>query len=87
MDLTYATIPTPDGTTFMLNRELERRYHVEDPRNPRNEIKYREDDLGNFAILSNSLAPIEEKIKEERVDEIWYMDFDGAFLELEKVLE
>jgi hypothetical protein len=29
MDLTYATIPTPDGTTFKLNRELERRYHVD----------------------------------------------------------
>jgi hypothetical protein len=38
MDLTYATIPTPDGAMFKLNRELERRYHVEDPKNPRNEL-------------------------------------------------
>jgi ribonuclease HI len=79
MDLTYATIPTPDGTTFKLNRELERRYHVEDPRNPRNELKYKEDDLGNYVILSNSLGPIEEEVKEERVNEIWYLHFDGAF--------
>jgi ribonuclease HI len=79
MDLTYATIPTPDGNTFKLNRELERRYHVEDPRNPKNELKYREDDLGNYAILSNFLAPIEEETNEDRVDEIWYMHFDGAF--------
>jgi hypothetical protein len=62
-----------------LNRELERRYHVEDPRNPRNELKYKEDDLGNYAILSNSLGPIEEEVKEERVNEVWYMHFDGAF--------
>jgi hypothetical protein len=79
MDLTYATIPTPDGNTFKLNRELERRYHVEDPRNPRNELKYREDDLGNYVILSNSIVPLEEEIKDDRVDEIWYMNFDGAF--------
>jgi hypothetical protein len=29
MDLTYATIPTPNGSMFRLNRELERKYHVE----------------------------------------------------------
>jgi hypothetical protein len=34
MDLTYVTIPTPNGNTFKLNRELYRKYHVEDPRNP-----------------------------------------------------
>jgi hypothetical protein len=79
MDLTYATIPTLHGTTFKLNRELERRYHVENPRNPRNKLKYKEDDLGNYAILSNSLGPIEEEINEEKVNEIWYMHFDGVF--------
>jgi hypothetical protein len=31
MDLTYATIPTPNGLEFRLNRELERKYHVKDP--------------------------------------------------------
>jgi hypothetical protein len=67
MDLTYATIPTPDGNTFKLNRELERRYHVEDPRNPKNELKYREDDLGNYVILSNSIVPLEEEIKDDRL--------------------
>jgi hypothetical protein len=35
MNLTYATIPIPNGSMFRLNRELERNYHVEDPRNPR----------------------------------------------------
>jgi hypothetical protein len=40
MDLSYATIPTPDGNTFKLNREVFRRYHIEDPRSPKNELKY-----------------------------------------------
>jgi hypothetical protein len=60
MDLTYATIPTPNGNTIKLNRELERRYHVEDPNNPKNEFKCREDELGNYVVLSNSIVPLEE---------------------------
>jgi hypothetical protein len=87
MDLTYATIPTPDGATFKLNRELERRYHVEDPRNPRNELKYKEDDLGNYAILSNSLGPIEEEVKEKELVRYGTCILMVHFLELGKVLE
>ena len=79
MDLTYATIPTPEGTYIRLNRELEMKYHVEDPRNPSNELKYKTDDFGNYAILANSLEPIEEPSKEERVKQVWHMHFDGAF--------
>jgi ribonuclease HI len=79
MDLTYATIPTPDGDMFKMNKELERRYHVEDPKNPRNELKYKEHGLGNYAILYNSLGLIEEETKDERVNKVWYMHFDGAF--------
>jgi hypothetical protein len=41
MDLTYATIPTLDGAMFKLNRELKRMYHVEDPKNPINELNYK----------------------------------------------
>jgi hypothetical protein len=79
MDLTYATIPTPNGNTFKLNRELYRKYHVEDTRNPKDELKYREDDLGNYVVLYNSIVPLEEEIKDDRVDEVWYMNFDGVF--------
>jgi ribonuclease HI len=79
MDLSYATIPTPDGNTFKLTREVFRRYHIEDPRNPKNELKYNGDDLGNYAIFSNSIVPLEGKVQDNRVDEIWYMNFDGAF--------
>jgi hypothetical protein len=32
-----------------------------------NELLYEIEDHGNYAILSNSLAPIKEKFKEERV--------------------
>lgn len=39
MDLYYATIPSPRGTGFVrLDRDLERRFHVEDPKMPNNEI-------------------------------------------------
>jgi hypothetical protein len=38
MDLSYATIPTPDGGNFKLNREVYRKYHVEDPKKPQNEL-------------------------------------------------
>jgi ribonuclease HI len=79
MDLTYATIPTPDGNTFKLNRDVFKRYHIEDPRNPKNELKYNADDLGNYAILSNSIVPLEEEVQDNRVDEIWYMNFDVGF--------
>ena len=78
MDLTYATIPTPEGTMVRLNRELQRKYHVEDPKNPRNELKYKSDGIGNYAILSNFVEPEREKVKEEKPNEVWKMHFDGA---------
>jgi hypothetical protein len=56
MDLTYATIPTLNGSMFRLNRELERKYNVEDPRNPTDELVYREVEMGCYEIESNSLA-------------------------------
>ena len=64
MDLTYATTPTPERTYIRLNRELEMKYHVEYPRNPSNELKYKTDNFGNYAILANSLEPIEESSEE-----------------------
>ena len=79
MDLTYATIPTTEGTYIRLNRELEMKYHVEDPRNSSNELKYKTDNFGNYAILANSLEPIEESSEEERVKQVWHMHFDGDF--------
>ena len=78
MDLTYATIPTPEGTMVRLNRELQRKYHVEDPKNLRNELKYKLDGIGNYVILSNFVEPEREKVKEEKPNEVWKMHFDGA---------
>lgn len=46
-----------------LNREIERRYHVEDQKNPNNEPKYKP----------------EEQVKEEKLSEIWHMHFDGVY--------
>jgi hypothetical protein len=85
MDLTYATIPTPDGAMFRLNRELERKYHVEDPKKPINELVYRELEMGCYEIQSNFLASVKEELKDEipSVCNVWdTMDtFDGLFLE------
>jgi hypothetical protein len=58
MNLSYATIPTCNNTFVRLHREQEKRYHVEDPKDPMNELVYEIEDLGNYAILSNSLTPI-----------------------------
>jgi hypothetical protein len=50
---------------------------VEDPRDPMNDFVCMVDDnLGNYAILSHSLAL--EIVEEETHDEIWTMYFDGA---------
>jgi hypothetical protein len=70
MDLSYASIPTCDNTFFRLNTKQEKKYHVEYPKDPMNELVYEMENLGNYAILSNSLAPIKENFKEERVDEV-----------------
>jgi hypothetical protein len=79
MDLSYVTHPTPDGSTFKLTREVYRKYHVEDPKNPINELKYDDEGLGNYAILSNSIVPLEDKFQDNELDKVWYMNFDGAF--------
>jgi hypothetical protein len=85
MDLTYPTIPNPNGSTFRLNRELERKYHVEDPRNYTNQLVYRELEMGCYEIESNSLTSTKMELKDEspNICNVWdTMDsFDGIFLE------
>ena len=78
MDLTYATIPTIDGTMVTLNREPERRYHIEDPKYPKNEFKYTKDGIGNYAILANFLDPIIETDESKIFGKVWHMHFHGA---------
>jgi hypothetical protein len=51
MDLSYATIPTCDNTFVRLNREQEKRYHVEDPKDPMNELVYEMEDLGKLCNI------------------------------------
>jgi hypothetical protein len=84
MDLSYATLPTPSGGTFRLDRETYRKVRVEKPEAPIDELVYEEESLGNYAILSNSIVPFEDKVKENELDKIWYMHFDGAFSRLGK---
>jgi len=77
MDLSYATIPNSEGIMVRLARELERKYHAENPKKPYNEIMYEFDDLGNYDILVNFIAPLEKEV-ENKKDSIWHMNFDGA---------
>ena len=79
MDWTYAMIPASEDAHVKLYREKERKYHVEDPNEPDNEYIYETDSLGNHGIYANYLLPVREKAKNEEVDELWRMSFDGAF--------
>ena len=78
MDLSYATLPTPSGGTFRLDREPYHKNHVGKPKAPVDELLYEEESLGNYAILSNSIVPLEDKVKDNELDKVWYMHFDGA---------
>ena len=74
----YATIPASEDSLARLHREKERKHHVEDPKKPSNEYVYNRDEIETYTCYSTFLVPIKEKIKDERVDEIWRINFDGA---------
>ena len=78
MDWTYATVPSFEDTMVKLHSEKEKKHHVENPKKPSNEYVYHTDGLGNYSCYSTFLAPVKEKFKDEKVDEIWKMNFDGA---------
>jgi hypothetical protein len=84
MDLTYATIPTPNGLEFRLNRELERKYHVADPRKKKNEVVFQEVEMGCYEVEHTPwFAKMELDGKPPSTCNVWDpMDyFDGIFLE------
>lgn len=65
MNWPYSTIPSPRGTGFVrLNREPERRFHVEDPKNPHNEVIMEQPNMGNYAIISNFIIPLHEEVED-----------------------
>jgi ribonuclease HI len=81
MDLTFASTPYPPPSTenSRFFREKERKYHIEDPKEPFNEFLCQVSDMGNFSICSNFLAPVQEKFKDEKAsNKAWKMNFDGA---------
>ena len=78
MGWTYVTVHATEDSLIRLHREKERKHHVEDPKNPSNEYMYNTDVIRSYTCHSTFLAPIKEKIKDEKVDEIWRMNFDGA---------
>ena len=78
MDWTYAAIPASEDSWLKLCNEKEKKYHVENPKKPLNEYVYNIDDIGIYTWYSTFLAALKEKIKDEKVDEIWRMNFDDA---------
>jgi len=81
MDLSYATITlcgSPFETVRIL-REKERKFHIEDRKEPMNEFVYHVTNMCRFSVCPNFLAPVKEKFKEEKIsDKAWKMNFDGA---------
>jgi hypothetical protein len=49
-----------------------KRYHVEDPQDPMNELVCYEEDLGSYTVLATKVAP------PKNVNIAWKMNFDGA---------
>ncbi len=82
MNWSNAMIPSLRGSRFIrLNREPKRRFHVEDPKRPHNEVITEKSNKGNYIILSNSIIPLEVKVDEKisgLKSQVWYMNFDGA---------
>jgi hypothetical protein len=64
--------------SYLFLNKKGRRFHVEDPKEIMNEFIYHVRDMGIYSICLNFLAPIKEKFKEEKIDEVWKMNFDGA---------
>ena len=58
-------------TRVILHREKESNRHVDNLKKSGNEFVHCTDNFGNYAILSNFMAPIKENIKNEKVDEVW----------------
>ena len=43
-----------------------------------NEFLCEMSEMGNYSICSNFLLPAKKKFKEEKVEQVWKMYFDGA---------
>jgi hypothetical protein len=55
MDLSYATIPHPEGGFVTLYREPIVRYQVESPKGPMDEVFYLDEKMGNFYAIDPTL--------------------------------
>jgi len=59
MDLSYATIPTSDGTFVTLCRHLALRHQVEYHKIPLNELVWEYQDFGDLGFITNSIVSME----------------------------
>jgi hypothetical protein len=53
MDLSYATIPTMEGTFITLHRQPAVRYQAEDPNDPMNGLVCVDEGMRNLCVLAN----------------------------------
>jgi hypothetical protein len=67
MDLSYATIPlrNPSSRSIRLLREKERKFHIEDLKDPMNEFVYYTHDMGCYEVVSKFIETVKEKFKDE----------------------
>lgn len=56
MDISYATIPTYEGTFVNFYRQPAMRYQVEDPKDPMNELMCVDEGFGNLCFFANSIV-------------------------------
>jgi hypothetical protein len=59
MDLSYATIPTSDGTFVTLCRHLALRHQVEYHKIPLNKLVWEYQDFGDLGFITNSIVSME----------------------------
>jgi hypothetical protein len=74
MDLSYATIPHPEGGFVTLYREPVVRYQVETLQSPVDEVFYLDDKMGNFYAIDPTLQM--EQCQD--TSGMWTLEFDGA---------
>ena len=81
----YATIPALENTRVILHREKLRKRHVENPKKLGSEFVHFTDIFGNYAILSNFMAPIKEILKMKRSMKFGKCTLTGLIPKLERV--
>jgi hypothetical protein len=74
MELSYATIPRPEGGFITLYREPIVRYRVESPKGPMDKVFYSDEKMGNLYAIDPTLHV--EKFQDD--NGMWTLELNGA---------